>query len=208
MDFTEQLHAVEACKELMESLDAFLREQRSWSVPVWHDLRFPCIDRGVHAILPLLAVRMTGDGSSTSERDLAEINERLWWHWGYWYGGHSFRVGSFRDSDEWGRKVLGDKMLAAGAQGRGPTWWDIAGHVVIFVTSAAPGGTLLSSALHVVPRDWIFAGQFTPSTKRELSHCRTVLRTVAAANVEWAWGEDQVHSGDIWVTSRTSEGVV
>lgn len=199
------MRAVGACTELMEELDTSLRGRWSRTAPTWEQLGFPCIDRGAHAVFPLLVAEATTAGDTAAERDLTEITEHLWGHWGYRYGGHDFRLGAFRDDDVAGRKVLGDRLLASGTGVRAPKWWDIAGHVVIFATSANAERTSIRSALHLVPKEWIFAGNLPLSTDRAVSRSRSVARTVAAADLEWDWKQDGSDSSALWVTSRAGE---
>lgn len=205
MEYEEWTRAVGACTDVMEELDAALRERWSRSKPAWPDLGFPCIDRGVHAVFPLLQAEVTADGGSGAERDLAEITEHLWRHWGYHYGGHDFRLGEFREDDAGGRKVLGDRLRSSGTRGKEPKWWEIANHVVIFLTSADEQGTSIRSAVHVVPKEWILAGRFAPSTDREASRTRRVARTVAAADLEWDWRPEGADPGALWATGRTDQ---
>lgn len=200
MDDEGRRRAYEECNSLMETLDAALRAERPRGNPPWQDIGFPVIDRQVHAVFPLLVAPMTPGGDSAAERDFIDVADRLWWHWGYMYGGHGYRVGYFSDDDEWGRKVLRDKLQAHGEWRRDPRWWDIGSHVVVLVTAPYADRATARCALHVVPRDWVFAGHLTPRTNRALSHCRTVERTVAAADLDWDWPQDA--TGALWATSR------
>ncbi len=36
---------------------------------------------------------------------LPEVAEKLYRHWGYWYGGHDCRVGRVEPDDRYGRKL-------------------------------------------------------------------------------------------------------
>lgn len=201
MDDEERADAVASCSDLMTELEAFLPARRSQRSRTWQDVGFPVIERGVHAVFPLLVQRST-NGCPPHGDDHRYIDDRLWRDWGFRYGGHDYRVGTFRESDEWGKEVLGAKLRETGPYARQPTWWDIADHVVVFVSARDPRSAA-TSALHVVPRDWVFAGLLTPRTKRALSHCRRVVRTVAAANLRWDPAPYVPDSGALWVTTRS-----
>lgn len=194
--------AAASCEGLMSGLEDFLRDHKlTTKVIDWAGLGFPVIDRGNQAIYPLMVAARTPAGDSGGESDMEAVVEMVWRHWGYVYGGHDYRVGRFRDNDEWGKRALGDKLHDISTEGRPPVWWDIGHHVVIFVTSTDRHRTVARSALHVVPREWIFTGQFTPSTKRALSRCRTMARRVGEADLDWSWEQTPTDPSQMWVTS-------
>lgn len=130
--------AAASCEGLMSRLDAFLRDHKLTSKIIdWAGLGFPVIDRGAHAIYPLMVAARTTAGDSGGESDM----------------------------------------------------------------TAVVGRTVARSALHVVPREWIFTGQFTPSTKRALSRCRSMARRVGEADLDWSWEQTPADPNQVWVTS-------
>lgn len=202
MDEEERRLAAASCEWLMSRLDTFLREHKlTTKVIDWASLGFPVIDRGTHAIYPLMVAARTPDGDSGGEADLTSVVEMVWRHWAYVYGGHEERVGRFRDNDEWGKQALGEKLHAYSDEGRSPVWWHIGHHVVVFVTSTDRGRTVVRSALHVVPREWVLTGQTTPSTKAALSRCRRMVRRVGEADLDWSWEQSLSDPSQMWVTA-------
>ncbi|MEK8225915.1 hypothetical protein NKG05_07385 [Oerskovia sp. M15] len=51
------------------------------------------VDRGAFAIFPLAAATVTDGRDSEDEELLSELEDALWRHWGYWYGGTSTASG-------------------------------------------------------------------------------------------------------------------
>ncbi|REJ07727.1 acetyltransferase [Microbacterium bovistercoris] len=158
----------------------------------WMDWRLPVIDRGRHAIFPLVVADASGDGTT-----VAETIGRLRTHWGYLHGGHDYRLGHLDETEGYGRK-----LAEAGAAGRNPFWWAVGGHAVVFVHSADDGAETL--ALHVVPLEWVRRHP-SETTKRTNSRGRRALRQSEEVAVTWTWS-DVVLPGrgrmDAWHPSR------
>jgi hypothetical protein len=198
MDAAAVTELAERCDAIVDELESFLgggvgRE------PGWSRFPGPVVDRGEHAVIPLVVAASGVDVSAGST--FAELAQALRRRWGFRYGGHDFRVGTFSDADEWGRRALALALAERGA--RQPIWWLIGDRAVVFAAIVDIGGQPSALALHVVPSDWVLAGNVvTPSRKRELSHARRIARTVAAADLRWDADALVSGPGELWVSPR------
>ena len=80
-------------------------------------------------------------------------------------------------------------MLEAGAIPRGSAvlWWGIQNLAVVLVCAVDERKRLETLALHVLPKDWVWESGVPLSTKRALSHARSMARDCSAADVHWSW---------------------
>lgn len=193
---TEDVNArdvAQACDTLMDRLEEFLDPRHVGRRDPWDAFPYPALDRGAHAIIPLLITSSPDDG------DLAACATELERRWGFRYGGHDFRVGRFSDTDEWGKRELSLSLDAMGA--RRTMWWPTHGHAVIYAKIVGADRERTSVALHVVPEDWVRAGNLTPPrTNRDLSRARRVTRDAAAADLRWDASAFADSDAGLWVT--------
>ncbi|MFC4140440.1 MULTISPECIES: acetyltransferase [unclassified Microbacterium] len=147
----------------------------------WTEWRLPVVDRGRHAIFPLVMAGVRDHDERGEGAALAEALEKLRMHWGYLHGGHDYRLGHLDDHEGYGRR-----LAEAGATGRNPFWWDVGDHAVVFVHAADDGIETL--ALHVVPLEWVRRHP-SETPKRENSRARRALRQSEQAAVRWTWSD-------------------
>jgi hypothetical protein len=173
------------CLSVMSTLEDALQRQLSRKTPQWVGFGLTVVDRGAFAIFPLAMAVVTGGRDSADETLLSELEDALWQHWGYWYGGHDYRLGSFDPDDEYGRR-----LTAAGAHGRGPRWWRVKDFAVVFVRSFDERRERETLSLHAIPLDWA-REPVNAGTKRDGSRYRRTLRRLDEAEVVWSWPAEQ-----------------
>ncbi|WP_287903639.1 hypothetical protein [Arthrobacter sp.] len=163
---------------LLRTLEPIL----TWRKPRWGDLGLPVVDRGDHAIFPLAIAPLSESGDADA---LLETETTLRRHCIHFYGGDSFHAESVLSPDDgYGRKVL-----EAGAipHGSAVLWWGIQNLAVVLVRTVDERQRLETLALHVLPKDWVWESAVPLSTKRALSHARSMARDCSAADVHWSW---------------------
>lgn len=186
------------CNLVVDRLERFLDPAHVGRRDPWDAFGYPVLDRGAHAIIPLLIASSPDDG------DFAACARELEQLWGFRYGGHDFRVGSFSETDEWGKRELSRSLDAMGAVRK--MWWPIHAHVVIFAKVVGADRERTSVALHVVPLDWVRAGdQIPPREKRDLSRARRVTRDAASADLRWDASEFVEADAGMWITGPRTE---
>ncbi|MFC7878000.1 hypothetical protein [Isoptericola sp. NPDC057391] len=170
-----------------EAIERAVREHRGRDFPRWAALGLPVVDRGSHAIFPLASATTRTDAAGSPDgAGLAGLAERLYRHWGYWYGGHDYRVGRLASDEGYGLK-----LAEAGALTPGPYWWDVRDVGVVCVRSVDASPERETLALHVVPKSWVWTSQPDPTTDRGISHRRRTMRERAAADVTWEWPREE-----------------
>lgn len=175
--------------ELGDALAILRRLQDLGGRPfAWEELAGNAIDRGAHAIVPL-AVAPVSDALDAAASDLlrerAQVLERDCIHF---YGGDWFHAEMRLDLDAgFGRRLVETSSLSS----RPRYWWGIGGFAVVVVRCIDRTGAFETLALHILPKNWVWISPITPSTKRDVSHARRVLReqeTIAGvADLGWSW---------------------
>ncbi len=171
-----------------------LEGEPEWRTPNWADLGFPVIDRGRHAIFPLAGAPV-GAGTMPGEPGiLAEDADRLRRYCVHRYGGDFFHAEPQLDLDAgYGRRLrAAGPLLPAAVR---PPWWRIGGLVVLVIRSIDPGGVIETLALHALPGEWFPQSVLAPTTKREMSRARSMLREQETADASWAWPIDAAGFG-------------
>lgn len=163
-----------------------LEGEPEWRTPNWADLGFAVIDRGRYAIFPLAGAPVDEGTMPGDAGKLADDADRLRMYCVHWYGGDFFHAESRLDVDAgYGLRLReAGPLLPAAVR---PPWWRIGGLVVLVIRSIDPGGTIETLALHALPEEWFPQSVLAPTTKREISRARSMLREQEAADASWAW---------------------
>lgn len=154
----------------------------------WPELGTPVIDRGAHAIFPIAVAAVHPSGDPAELTRLQQMGQTLERDFIHFYGGDGIHAEMRLDIEAgYGRRLVETSALV-----HAPTyWWGIGRFAVILVHTVEPGREFETLALHIIPKDWVWCSPFAPSTKREASHLRRVVReqeTVGGvADVVWSW---------------------
>lgn len=165
-----------------------LEGEPEWRTPNWADLGFTVIDRGRYAIFPLAGAPVD-DGTPGDPGTLADDADRLRRYCVHRYGGDFFHAEPQLDLDAgYGLRLReAGPLLPAAVR---PPWWRIGGLVVLVIRSIDPGGAIETLALHALPGEWFPQSVLAPTTKREISRARSMLREQEVADASWAWPID------------------
>lgn len=165
-----------------------LEREPAWRIPEWPQLGFPVIDRRRHAIFPLAIAPMPEGADPTAAARLEDDADHLRLHCMHYYSGD--RPGAPLDLDSgYGRRILdaGPVLPSPGIL----AWWSVQNLGVVLVRSVAESRRLETLALHVVPREWLRWSVVPPSTKRDASRARSMLREQSGADASWSWPLDR-----------------
>lgn len=155
---------------------------------VWAELDESAIDRGAHAIFPLAVAEIDDRDDLAAATRLQEDAQRLERDCIHFYGGDWFHAETRLDTGTgYGRRLVETVFLL-----RPPRyWWGIGRFAVVIVRAIEERREFETLALHVIPKEWVWTSPIAPSTKRDASHLRRVLReqeTVGGvADLVWSW---------------------
>lgn len=155
---------------------------------VWAELDESVIDRGAHAIFPLAVAEIPDPDDLAASTRLKEDAQSLERDCIHFYGGDWFHAEMRLDTDAgYGRRLIETSLLLS----RPRYWWGIGRFAVVIVRAIEQRREFETLALHVVPKEWLWTSSIAPSTKRDASHLRRIIReqeTVGGvADVVWSW---------------------
>lgn len=165
---------------------AALERLPQWLEPVWTEVGFPVVDRSRHAIFPLAVAPLPDDAEPSRAEALRDAAVHLQNHGIHFYGGDFFHAESPLDLEA----GYGRRLADAGPILLNPPrliWWGIGKLAVVLVRAADPVRYLETLSLHVLPKEWVWRWPPEPSTKREASRARRMVREQTAADASWSW---------------------
>lgn len=154
----------------------------------WAKLGTPVIDRGSHAIFPIAVAAVHNSGDPADLTRLQQTGQALERDFIHFYGGDGIHAEIRLDIDAgYGRRLVETSALVHEPR----YWWGIGRFAVILVHTVEQRREFDTLALHIIPKDWVWYSPLAPSTKRDASHLRRIIReqeTIGGvADVVWSW---------------------
>ncbi|WP_435743623.1 hypothetical protein [Microbacterium sp. PMB16] len=154
----------------------------------WTEIDDCVIDRGAHAIFPLAVAPAEDAPDPTASGLLKERAQRLEQDCIHLYGGDWFHAEVRLDVETgFGRRLVESSMLASVPRYR----WSVGRFSAVIARAVDQTRAFETLALHIIPKEWVWVSPIAPSTKRDVSHTRRILReqeTIAGvADLAWSW---------------------